>query len=185
MILSRSLIFCMDNPLLLTALKTNKEPQRTFRRFIPLSGLARVRKDDATASIFGGNDKPVIIASGRSVNPTFFSFRKGSAILESVRMSASFFNTGYFRRDGVKCEGTTYLLHEQRDAFYYQPLPGGERDRNGNYVLSESLDGRFWSKMSFGSRPTTELCLRSGGSLEGTVPAHEADDHFLKYGFAK
>lgn len=217
-VLSRTLIFCMDNPLLLQNIKTNKTPAKSFAVLFPHSGLARIRRDNTTASIFGGNDKPVIIASGRSSNPNFFTFCKGSAILDYVRMSTSFFNTGYFRSDGIHAEGNKYLLHEKRDAYYYHPLPEGKRNKYGDYILSESKDGRFWSKMDFPARPTTtltldstieieedkgsfvvnvnvigpkdveitiEFCFRSGGKLEGVVPAFETNDFFLKEGFAK
>jgi hypothetical protein len=217
-VLSRSLIFFMEDPLLLREMKANKSLETSFAKSFSHSGLARVRRDQRTASIFGGNDKPITIASGRSTNPTFFTFRKGSAVLEYVRMSTSFFNTGYFRANGVRKDGDTYVLQEKRDAHYYQPLPRGKRAKDGDYILSESADHRFWSKMDFGSRPTTtltlnstitieensgsfkltfdldgprdveitiELCFRSGGTLEGTVSAPEADDYFLKEGNAK
>jgi hypothetical protein len=217
-VLSRSLIFFMEDPLLLREAKANKKPETSYSRFLPHSGLARIRRQQRTASIFGGNDKPVTVASGRSTNPTFFTFRKGSAVLEYVRMATTFFNTGYFRADGVQVVGGAYVLHEKKEAYYYQPLPKSKRDKDGDYTLSESTDHRFWSKMDFGSRPTTtltlrsaieieedreafkldfdvdgprdveitiELCFRSGGKLEGTVSAPEADDYFLKEGIAK
>jgi len=212
------LIFCIENPLLLKEIATSKRLDNSFAKLLPQSGLARIRRQDSSASIFGGNDKPVIIASGRSTTPDFFTYRKGSAILEYVRMSTNFFNTGYFRSDGVQREGNTYTLHEKRNACYYQPLPKGKRDKNGDYSLSESTDGRFWSKMDFESRPATtltldssiviqedngsyavrftmdgpqgveisiELCFKSGGTLDGVVPALETDDFFLKKGFAR
>ncbi len=171
-VLSRSLIFFLENPLLLTEVTTNKRPEQSFAKVFPQSGLARIRRQEDTASIFGGNDKPVIVASGRSTNPDFLTVRKGSAILDYARMSTNFFGTGYFRSDGVQHNGNTYTLHETKDAFYFQPLPKGKRKMSGDYILSESTDGRFWSKMDFASRPTTQLVLDS------TITIQEDDGRF-------
>jgi hypothetical protein len=214
-VLSRSLIFFMENPLLFKEPGPPDQLETRYTKFFPGAGLVRIRHEECTVSIFGGNDRPVEVASGRSTLPTFFTFRKGSAILEYARMSTAFFNTGYFRSEGVERRGNSYVLHERKEAYYYHPLPAEKRDPEGNYALTESGDGRFWSKMDFGARPKTtlslessvevtpengtytlrfavdgpkdvevtlELCFRSGGTLEGTVPAGEADEFFLKDG---
>jgi len=160
-ILSQSLIYFMENPLLGNELRTNKKLQTDYSKLFALSGLARIRRGNITASIFGGNDKPVVIASGRSSNPNFFTFRKGSAILDYARLSTSFFDTGYFRSDGVIKESNKYTLHEIKEAYYYHPMPENKRNVNGDYKLTKSLDGRFWSKMDFESRPTTALSLET------------------------
>lgn len=165
-VLSGSLIFFMENTLLLNELKTNKNIQTNYEKLFALSGLGRIRRENITASIFGGNDKPVAISSGRSSNPTFFTFRKGSAILDYARLSTSFFNTGYFRSDGLIKDGNKFILHETKDAYYYQPLPAEKRNANGDYKLSESLDRRFWSKMDFESRPKTILSLETNIAIE-------------------
>ncbi len=156
-VLSQSLIFIMENPLLGNRLPDVKKLPTDYSKLFPMSGLARIRRDNITASLFGGNDKPIIIASGRSCIPTFFSYRKGAAILEYARLSTSFFNMGYFRSDGVIKEGNKYTLSEEKEAYYYQPMPADKRNKNGDYKLSESVDRRFWSKMDFDSRPRTTL----------------------------
>jgi len=172
-VLSRTLIFFMENPLLFKNIEANRVPEATFSRFFPQSALLRIRRDGSSASVFGGNDKPVTIASGRSTNPTFFTFRKGSAILDYVRMSTSFFSTGYFRSDGLERDGTIFRLHEKKEAYYYQPLPKEKRKVDGNYPLSESVDRRFWSKMDFRERPTTTLTLDSSIEIEEREGAYE------------
>ncbi|MEZ4826811.1 MAG: hypothetical protein R3C61_11055 [Bacteroidia bacterium] len=40
-------------------------------------------------------------------------------------------------------------------------MPEEKRNEKGDYLLSPSLDGRFWSKMDFESRPKTTLTLES------------------------
>ncbi len=156
-VLSQSLIFVMDNPLLGNMLPQGITAPTDYSKFFPMSGLVRIRRKDITASLFGGNDRPIIIASGRSIIPTFFTYRKGEAILEYARLSTNFFNMGYFRSEGVIKDGSKYTLSEEKEAYYFQPLPPDKRKKDGDYKLSESTDGRFWSKMDFESRPRTTL----------------------------
>lgn len=133
----------------------------TYTKHFPGSDLVRIRKEESTASIFGGNDMPFRVASGRSCNPTFFTFRKKTAILEYARLSTSFFNTGYVRGAGLQKKGNQYILQEKKEAYYYDPMPENKRNEKGDYPLTPSLDGRFWSKMEFDARPKTTLTLES------------------------
>lgn len=165
-VLGQSLIFCMEDPLLLRPLPDAGDIATSFTKVFSGSALVRMRRGDRSATIFGGNDRPFIVGSGRSTNPTFFSYRKGGAILESMRLSTSFFNTGYVRSDGVQAIGDTFLLSERKEASYYQPLPPGRRDPRGEYPFAESTDGRFWSKMDFASRERTTFVLESAITIE-------------------
>ncbi|MFK7843973.1 MAG: hypothetical protein AB8G77_01635 [Rhodothermales bacterium] len=159
-VLSKLIVF-MEEPDLLTEIPANQPLPVNYVKELPASGLVRIRRGDTTASIFGGNDKPLTIASGRSNNPTFFTFRKGAAILHSARLSTAFFNTGYVRSDGVIKNGNEYYLSERKEAYYYQPMPADIRNASGDYELSESVDDRFWSKMDFENRPKDTIALES------------------------
>lgn len=132
-----------------------------FARYFPHSGLVRLRRGPVTASIFGGSDWAKVrdISSGLSTNPTFFRFRKGAAVLESVRLTPGFFNLGYFRSEGleVSTDGREYRLAQTQRAAYYQPLPAAARRPDGDYALTS--DGRFYSKMDFPARPRDEKQL--------------------------
>jgi hypothetical protein len=136
------------------------------------SQLVRIRRGSITASIFGGTDWRDArldaegremsireIASGLSTNPTFFKFRKGSAILESVRLSPSFFSTGHFRSDGVVAQQGGWRLRDTVKVPYHQPLPGRYRRRNGDYAMT--ADGRFYAKMDFSHRPKQYVVLNT------------------------
>ena len=160
-VLAGSLIHFMDNAVLSQNMPGDSPLPERYTHLFSASQLARIRRGNITATIFGGTDRPLIVASGRSTNPTFFTFRKGEAILEYARLSTSFFNTGYFRSEGLNREGNSYLLRESRVASYYHPLPAEQRNPQGDYRLTESTDGRFWSKMDFPSRPTTDLHLET------------------------
>lgn len=151
-ILSDSLAFFMENEDLQKQVPAESNVPNDFEKFFVLSNLARIRREKTSITLFGGNDQPVQIVSGRSSNPNFLMYRKGEAILKYMRLSTSFFRMGYFSSNGIVKEGNKYILTETKEADYYQPLAPENRKSDGDYKLSESLDGRFWNKMDFDSR---------------------------------
>ncbi|NND07119.1 MAG: hypothetical protein HKN87_12135 [Saprospiraceae bacterium] len=161
LVLSRGLPYFLEGSMLSQKLPQSTKLPVQYTKHLKESDLVRLKRGELTASIFGGTDKPLIVASGRATNPTFFTFRKGAAILEYARLSSSFFNMGYFRSDGLHVEGDEYVLSEKKEAYYYHPLPESERIQGGDYKLSESLDGRFWSKMNFDARAKDTLQFNS------------------------
>ncbi|HEU5012240.1 MAG TPA: hypothetical protein VFT66_06830 [Roseiflexaceae bacterium] len=162
----------LERPELGAPLPTETAPPDHYTRVFHVSGLARVRHGNTTASIFGGTDYHAIpvIASGLSTNPTFFNMRRGAAILASVRMVPQFFNTGHFRSHGLEVEGTTYRLNSEVSVPYHQPLPREHRRRDGDYALSN--DGRFYSQMDFARRQKQFRVLRA------TIRVSEAGSGF-------
>ena len=136
----------------------------SYEKFFVGSQLVRIRRGQITASIYGGTDWHNVrqdslgrdtaireIASGLSTNPTFFKFRKGAAVLSSVRLSPSFFSMGHFRSDGVRRHGGGWRLAETVRVPYHLPLPSRHRRRDGRYTLAS--EGRFYSSMDFAHRP--------------------------------
>jgi len=131
-----------------------------YARVFANSKLVRIRRGARSASIYGGADRPLVIASGIAHNPTFFNFRNGRAILDSVRMgSPQFFSLGTFRAENVKVEssGAVVHLHQRFEAPYYQPLPKEHRRADGDYPLTPAKDGRFWSKLDFPHRKQSSV----------------------------
>ena len=155
--LSGSLLFFMENKDLQQPLPAVANVVNDYEKFFALSNLARIRHDKTAITLFGGNDKPVMIVSGRSSNPNFLTYRKGDAILKYMRLSTSFFRLGYFSADGMVKEGNKYILKETKEGDYYQPLAAEFRKADANYALSPSPDGRFWNKMEFGSREKSNV----------------------------
>lgn len=151
-ILPGSLAFFMENEELRKQIPVEEAIANDFEKFFALSNLVRIRRGKVSLTLFGGNDKPVMIVSGRSSNPNFLMYRKGDAILKYMRLSTSFFRMGYFSSEGIIKEGNKYILKETKEADYYQPLAEEFRKKDGDYKLSESPDGRFWNKMDFDSR---------------------------------
>lgn len=165
-IISRSLPRFMDEPLLQKPLPDPVLVPVNYEKVFPDSSLLRIRRENTTSTLFGGNDWPLIIASGRSHIPNFFTYRKGNAILRYMRFSTRFFSTGYFRSHGLRQEGVRYILSQKLEVPYYHPLPAEYRNNNGDYEHTPSIDGRFWSKMDFVHRPTTMKVLETTISLQ-------------------
>jgi hypothetical protein len=155
--LASSLLFFMENKELQKSLPAVANVENDYEKFFALSNLARIRRGNTAITLFGGNDKPVLISSGRSSNPNFLMYRKGDAILKYMRLSTSFFRMGYFSSDGIVKEGNKYILKETKEADYYQPLAEEFRKADGDYALSPSQDGRFWNKMDFESRTKSNV----------------------------
>ncbi|MGH8247931.1 MAG: hypothetical protein ACREUU_16035, partial [Gammaproteobacteria bacterium] len=137
-------IHFLEEPLLRKLLTAGGEIPSDYARVFPNSGLARIRRSDVSVTIYGGSDWPLGVASGLASNPTFFTFRKGKAVLQSVRMGASFFSLGAFRSAGLQADGNRYSLRQRFDLPYYQPLPRERRNAKGHYPLAPARDERFW-----------------------------------------
>lgn len=173
-ILKRALPHFLEDSLLQKALPGPVAPPVNYEKLVSTSGLLRIRRDQTTATLFGGVDWPVIIASGRSNSPNFFAYRKGNAILKYMRLSSTFFSMGYFYSDGIKKVDNAYVLYKSLEVPYYQPLPKDKRISTGDYKLSPSIDDRFWNKMDFPDRPvsnvktldTTITLVENNGSCE-------------------
>lgn len=145
-----------------------------YAKVFAQSGLARIRRGNVTATVFGGNDwhLGLGVGSGLSTNPAFFKFRKGAAVLDSVRFSTGFFNTGFFYPQSLAVTGpNAYRLEQVLQVPYHLPLPAASRRADGSYRLTG--EGRFFSKMDFPSRPkdfktlTTRVTVReNNGAFE-------------------
>lgn len=169
-VVEEALFHFMEDEMLKKELPTSQNPPTDFERVFTSSKLVRIRRADTTASIFGGVDWPLIIASGRSVSPNFFTYRKGEAILWYMRMSSNFFNMGHFRSEGLWEKEGKYVLYQKQEAPYYQPLPDHLKNKEGDYTLSPSVDDRFWSKMAFDQRPVSNV-----KTLESTITVEESE----------
>ena len=156
-VLDKSLFYFLENETIQQTLPVPAKLEDNYEKLFTSSHLLRIKRKDITISLFGGIDWPLIIASGRSCSPNFFSYRKGKAILKYMRLSSGFFSMGYFYSEGLKKEGHKYILHKKLDVPYYQPLPKNKRNSNGDYLLSPSIDDRFWNKMDFKNRPVSNV----------------------------
>lgn len=167
------LYYALEDPLFKKTLPVGALPLTFEKKFDGIS-LLRKRKQNESLYLFAGVDWPVIVASGRSTNPNVFAYRKGKAILKHVRLSTSFFSTGYFRGKGITKVQNKYRISQRFEAPYYQPLPDAYKKADGDYELSQSVDGRFWNKMDFKHRPVSNV-----QTLNSSVEYEERDNKQL------
>lgn len=167
-----TLVQFMSEPLYRRALPKPDTLPTSYARFFSNSSVARIRRGDRSATIYGGCDFPIRVASGLATNPTFFNFRKGGAVLESVRLIPDFFNEGCFRSRGLRVDGDRYLLAQTLSVPYYQPLPKHLRNAAGDYALTPA-DDRFYSKMNFPERAKSNV-----QSLDQRIEIQERDGAF-------
>jgi hypothetical protein len=156
-IIAEGLYHFLDNTLLQQTMIEAPALTVDYVKLFATSSLLRIRRKDTTATLFGGTDKPIQIASGRSNSPNIFSYRKGEAILKYLRLSTSFFSTGYFYSDGISKQENKFVLQSKLAVPYYQPLPKAKQNAIGDYTLSPSIDDRFWNKMDFKNRPVSNV----------------------------
>lgn len=168
-VLDKGLFYFLENKMLQASLPSPVSLP-DYEKLITSSHLLRIRRASTTLTYFGGVDWPLIIASGRSCSPNFFSYRKGAAVLKYMRLSSAFFSTGYFYSAGLKKVGNSYVLHNRLSVPYYQPLPVAKQNKKGDYKLSPSTDGRFWNKMDFQNRPVSNV-----KTLDTTITLTEQD----------
>ena len=169
-ILNHALVYFLEEPLFQKKLPEGHPVEVDYEKLFTTSHLLRIRREEKSITLFGGVDWPLIIASGRSNSPDFFAYRNGEAILKYARLSSRFFRMGYFYSEGIMKEGRKYILYQKKAAPYYQPMPAEKRNANGDYKLSQSIDGRFWSKMSFEDRPVSNVKTQ-----ETTITLEEVD----------
>ena len=150
------LVQFLEEPLYRQKLPTPEALPADYARFFGNSALARIRRGETSATVYGGSDWPLGVSSGLASNPTFFNFRKGKAVLESVRMYPVFFSEGAFRSAGMKADGGRYQLRQTMAVPYYQPLPKHLRNARGDYPLTPA-GNRFWSKLNFHERPMSNV----------------------------
>jgi hypothetical protein len=150
------LIQFLEEPLYRRKLPDPEPLPLNYARYFSNSALARIRRGDISATVYGGSDWPLGSASGLASNPSFLTFRKGKAVLDSVQMLPVFFSEGAFRSGGMTVEENRYSLRQDLHVPYYQPLPKHLRNPHGDYPLTPA-GNRFWSKMNFPQRPMSNI----------------------------
>jgi len=192
--ISRFISFLLEDPIFEKSLPASAGiPDNYFKRFSH-SGVFRIRR--------GTTDISVI-----EQNPTFLSFMKGNAVMQSMRLAAAFFGSrGQFIAEKCEVVGEKIILSRTHTHGYYQPFPADKRVGDGD-----------WDKMPRSERPTSELqtinyqisiiesngklsidisidgtdhvpvslemSFRKGGELSGVTPdKHNEDSYFLESG---
>jgi len=100
----------LGTPFLWTGLPGSKALPTSYTKAFPFSGVARIRRGNWDATLL-------------SNNAGFLTFHKGSAVLQGMRLVASFFGKGQFQSADIQQEGGSWVLRSQLEGVYYQPYP--------------------------------------------------------------
>ena len=100
----------LEDPTLLQNLPEAVAIPTSYHKYFEYSDVVRIRE--------GKVDMSIVLN-----NPTFFTYFKGNAALESIRLSSAFFGKGQFESAGIEKEGDSYILSSVVSGRYYQPLP--------------------------------------------------------------
>ncbi|MEK6476326.1 hypothetical protein WJR50_02290 [Catalinimonas sp. 4WD22] len=98
------------------------------------SDLVRIRRGERDATIL-------------AKNPIFFTFFKGKAALEGIRLASAFFGKGQFEGESLEREGDEFVLRQWLEGPYYQPFAEDQLPTS---------DGD-WEKLPRDERPQSEV----------------------------
>ena len=180
----------LEEKLLWRKLPKSKPFSTSYAKFFPYSKLARIRRDSWDATLLINN-------------PNFLTFHKNKAILQGLRINASFFGKGQFQSPTIKQEGNTWVMYNKLEGPYFQPVskdkvdPMGEWNKMPKSVRTKSevqfletivkvkeisggLEVEFDLKGTDGVPVSMELIFRAGGKLYGVEQAvKEPNAYFL------
>lgn len=104
-----------------------------YRKIFAATPIVRIRRNKIDATVLAGNNAA-------------FSFHKGRAALQSLRLASAFFGIGQFTADSLKQENGKIVLQQELVGPYYQPLPQSAIPGDGD-----------WSKMPIQRRPQSNI----------------------------
>ena len=185
-------IFFQEEPALKADLPALEPLPENFLRLFSHSQLVRIRRGPVSATVL-------------AQNPNFFSFHKGAAALEAVRLAAAFFGKGQFVGATLLQENGQIVLRQNLQGPYYQPLARDQLKPEGNWhdsnrsqrsqseiqnlhgrVLITETKGAF--ELDFEIKGTDEvpvaleLTFRQGGKLQGVHALPNAEECYLLEG---
>ena len=180
----------LEDAALLQELPAGKPLPESYHKHFKYSDIVRIREADIDMSVITNNT-------------TFFTYFKGEAALEAVRLSSAFFGKGQFQSQQMEKEGDTYVLSSTIYGPYYQPLPEeklpdegeawgqvprSEREQSEIQRLHTKIyvtetNGKVRIKIAVDGPEnlpvTLELAFRKGGTLTNTIPKQGIENAFL------
>ncbi len=100
-----------------------------YSKVFAFSNLARIRHGDADATLL-------------AKNPVFFTFQKGSAVLQGIRLATAFFGKGQFQGESIETENGRFVIKQSLTGPYYQPLSDEYIREDGDWNrIDRSLRG--------------------------------------------
>jgi hypothetical protein len=182
--------YFIEDPSMLQELPKPTPLPTSYEKQFKFSDIVRIRDGERDMSIISNNS-------------TFFSYFKGTAALEGMRLSAAFFGRGQFQSEKIEKVGDTYILSSIVKGPYYQPLskekipadgeawgkvPRTEREQSEIQTLETKIyitktDGKVKVKVSVNGPEnlpvSLELGFRKGGTLSNVTKKEGADAVYL------
>ncbi|MGA0558051.1 hypothetical protein ACO2Q8_15435 [Larkinella sp. VNQ87] len=191
-VLSKGVYFLdyfLDDPSLWKELPASKPLPTSYVKAFPHSGLVRVRRGNWDSTIL-------------KTNPVWLTFSKGNAVLQGVRLAASFFGKGQFQTQQIEQQGNAWVLVQTLEGPYYQPVakeridPEGDWEKMPHASRSQSEVQRYEAKITLRETDTgmeadiritgtdhvpvsLELIFRPGGTLAGVTKHPTRPNAFL------
>ncbi|MBM3764023.1 MAG: hypothetical protein FJW32_01410 [Acidobacteria bacterium] len=181
-------------PELTTALPEPQAPPSDFVKLFPSIGCGRIRRGPVSISVLRDKDR-------------FFTFRRGTAVINAIRFSSAFFGKGQFVASSMTQRGTTFELTQELDAGYYQPFQPTRKISSEDFdstrherqrtevchmrykaTVTETTKGAKVRIEAAGTDEvpvTIEINLREGGTITGAEKLGSPKDAWLlKQGYA-
>ncbi|MBA4850182.1 hypothetical protein [Emticicia sp. BO119] len=111
--------YFLEDPSLWRELPADKPLPTSYTKAFPYSGVVRIRR---------GNWDTTIL----SKNTGWLTFHKGNAVLQAMRVAASFFGKGQFQSENIEKEDNVWILKNHLEGPYYQPLDKDKISADGD-----------------------------------------------------
>lgn len=131
--LIRNLAYFQEDAYLLKTLPSPDSLPDSYEKAFPHSELVRIRR---------GNWDATLLAT----NPTLFTFQRGEAVLQGLRLASSFFGAGQVSGARIEQKEGAYIMEWELSKPYYQPYPEADIPGDGN-----------WRKMPKANRKLSEV----------------------------
>jgi hypothetical protein len=187
--LTDTLNYFLEDPSLWKELPPSKPLPVSYVKSFPYSGVVRIRRNEWDTTIL-------------SNNPGWLTFHKGNAVLQGMRVAASFFGKGQFQSDTITQVNDNWVLTKKLEGPYFQPYPkdkispdgdmakmpkSNRKQSNVQYLtttvtISESNNGinvDIEMGGTDGVPVSMELIFRKGGKLAGVESYPGKPDAFL------
>ncbi|WP_259014595.1 hypothetical protein [Emticicia fluvialis] len=183
--------YFLEDPTLWQPLPPDKPLPVNYVKAFPYSGLVRIRQ---------GNWDTTLLSN----NPGWLTFHKGNAVLQAMRVAASFFGKGQFQSEKIEQNGNKWVLKRHQEGPYYQPLdtdkisPDGDLDKMPRTLRKQSEIQELNTTVTItptdngvdvdlnitgtdGVPVSLELIFRPGGTFTGVTP-HASQPHAYLFG---
>lgn len=131
--LTGQLDYFLSDPFLWKELPPVKAMPVSYAKDFPYSGVVRIRRGEWDTTLLANN-------------PGWLTFHKGNAVLQGMRIAASFFGKGQFQSEIITHSGNQWILTKKLEGVYYQTYPKDKIDPNGDLA-----------KMPRSNRPLSNL----------------------------